>query len=83
MRALLCRVNAVNPGPILTEGTHRQAASEGRSIKEMVDVLKSNLVIDRMGTPEDVAAAVAFLVSDDASFITGAAVTVDGGYTLQ
>jgi NAD(P)-dependent dehydrogenase (short-subunit alcohol dehydrogenase family) len=79
----VCRVNAVNPGPILTDGTRRQAASEGRTLEEMTDVLTSNMVLKKMGRPEDVAAAVVFLASDDASFITGTALVVDGGYTIQ
>jgi len=83
MAWLYCRVNAVNPGPILTDGTRRQAASEGRTLEEMTAVLTSGMVLKKMGKPEDVAAAVAFLASDEASFITGTALVVDGGYTIQ
>lgn len=77
----VCRVNTVCPGPILTDGTERHAASEGKSVKELCSEMTSHLILKRMGLPEEVASAVAFLASDEASFITGASLTVDGGLT--
>lgn len=69
------RVNAVAPGVIATSRT--QALSpERRQILARVTPLK------RLGTPDDVAAAVTFLVSEGADFITGHVLTVDGGLTL-
>eukprot|EP00877_Chromochloris_zofingiensis_P014798 jgi/Chrzof1/9572/Cz04g07380.t1 len=76
------RVNAVCPGPILTSATQRHAASEGKSVQQMVQETCSHLVIKRMGAPEEVANAVAFLASDEASFITGTCLMVDGGYSI-
>ena len=65
------RVNAVNPGPVRTEGTD----SAGEDLKQFYDGTPSG----RAGTPEEVAAAVAFLASDDAGYIQGAVLPVDGG----
>lgn len=67
------RVNAVSPGCILTENTVEVCPTD---VLDMV--LKSNL-LPRHGDPEDIAKAVVFLASDDASFITGQVLMVDGG----
>ncbi len=42
-----CRVNAVCPGPILTEGTKRHAASEGKSVEEAVKEMTSHMIMPR------------------------------------
>lgn len=68
------RANSVSPGTIETNQT--------RFILEDAEwsrIQLSRAMIDRMGQPEEVAAAVAFLASDDASYITGADIAVDGG----
>ena len=69
-------VNAVNPGYIRTAMLAESLADPARTA-----ALEAKAPLDRMGSPEDVAAAVAFLASDDAAFITGIALPVDGGYT--
>lgn len=66
------RVNAVAPGPIATERQQKFADH----IKPVLDRLPSR----RMSTPEEVAASVAFLASDDAANIHGAVLSVDGGW---
>jgi NAD(P)-dependent dehydrogenase (short-subunit alcohol dehydrogenase family) len=125
------RVNAVCPGPILTDGTKRHAAMLGVTLEEACREMTLRQIIPRlvlatcgtkaqlsmicaarqgtaqghaacrmattpvevrrpqqctnrtrrMGTVEEVAAAVAFLASDEAAFITGVPLIVDGGYT--
>jgi 3-oxoacyl-[acyl-carrier protein] reductase len=77
------RVNAVNPVAALTG--FMQGAT-GIASEDMADEMKDRLIstipLGRMGEPADVAAAVTFLASDDAVFITGTALNVDGGRSV-
>ena len=69
-------VNGVEPGNIMTEGMRQHRSPEFiRSMEETVP-------LGRLGSPRDVANAVLFLASDDASYITGTTIIVDGGQTL-
>ncbi len=69
------RVNGVNPGFVLTEGTH----SAGMVGGEFEAYAVANTPLGRPGQPEDIAASVAFLASDEASWITGESLFVAGG----
>ncbi len=69
------RLNAVSPGPILTPLT--------RGEKEQTDAVAAMTAMKRMGQPTEIAKVVAFLLSSDASFITGAEIIADGGVMLS
>lgn len=73
------RVNAVAPGPIWTEGAETMTGS-----KENFDSAMAPMVpVGRVGTPEEIASAVVFLSSDEASYVTGHVLVVDGGVAAK
>lgn len=72
------RVNAVCPGYIETPMT-----AQVRTVEGGTEHLASLHPMGRLGKPQEIAAAIAFLASDDASFVTGVALAVDGGYTAR
>ena len=75
------RVNAVAPGTIETEAVRQVVkTAEGR---RYVDLIREQHPMKRLGQPAEVAQAIVFLASDDASFITGEVLAVDGGYLAQ
>jgi len=69
-------VNGVEPGNILTEGMKAHRSPE--FIRQMEEAVP----LGRLGTPEDIAGAVFFLASDDAAYITGTTIVIDGGQIL-
>lgn len=74
------RVNAVSPGPIETPIFGRMGLPP-EHVEGLAAQMKSQVPVGRLGKPEEVAAAVAFLSSDEARFIVGAELVVDGGMT--
>ena len=75
------RVNAVAPGTIRTERVQRLPEEPGGI--EYIEAIERMHPIGRLGEPREVAQAILFLASDDASFVTGAILPVDGGYLAQ
>ena len=69
-------VNGVEPGNILTEGVRSERSAE------YIDMMAQSVPLGRLGTPDDVASTVLFLASDDAAYITGTTIVVDGGQIL-
>jgi NAD(P)-dependent dehydrogenase (short-subunit alcohol dehydrogenase family) len=76
------RVNSVHPGFIDTPMVSN-ALADREDGNEMRVALMNAHPISRFGVPREIADAIAFLASDDASFITGAELVVDGGFTAQ
>jgi NAD(P)-dependent dehydrogenase (short-subunit alcohol dehydrogenase family) len=73
------RVNMVSPGPTETPLINRNIGMSEAEVRALRETMISNIPMHRMGEPEEVAAAVLFLASDEASFINGVDLCVDGG----
>ena len=73
------RVNAISPGTIDTPGLNELFASADVG-KERVKTIQTIIPLGRLGLPDEIAKAVVFLASDDASYITGVELFVDGGF---
>ena len=81
------RVNCICPGtidtPMVAPTVQRFHQVSGLSIEAINEMLRTAQPIQRLGTPDEIARAVLFLLSDDCPFMTGALVSADGGYTSQ
>ncbi len=72
------RINSVHPGPIVTPMTET-----GRSNPDNYSRMLTKIPMGRYGRPEEVAMGVLYLASDEASFVTGSELVIDGGWTAQ
>jgi dihydroanticapsin dehydrogenase len=77
------RVNCVCPGSIITAASLRHMEKLGMTLEEFNRVEGAKTFLARAGQPREVAWAVLFLASDESSYVTGASLLVDGGYTAQ
>jgi NAD(P)-dependent dehydrogenase (short-subunit alcohol dehydrogenase family) len=73
------RINAISPGGVVTPMFQRFTGGN----KEMQTGFANAHPVGRLASPEDIARSILFMASDDASFMTGSVVAVDGGYTAQ
>jgi NAD(P)-dependent dehydrogenase (short-subunit alcohol dehydrogenase family) len=69
--------NTVSPGPVDTE------FMGGKLTPERRELMAADGVLPRIGTPRDIAAAVSYLISEDAGFVTGHTLNVDGGLYMH
>lgn len=76
------RVNVIGPGMVAT-GLSTKSGMSGEAIKEMNTFIESKIPLKRFAKADEIAKLAAFLASDDASFITGAEYTIDGGATIN
>ena len=77
------RVNAVGPGPIFTPFHQRRIEAAGETVAQYNASAAMGTMMKRPGSAEEVAAAILFLASEDASYVTGALLFVDGGMTAM
>jgi NAD(P)-dependent dehydrogenase (short-subunit alcohol dehydrogenase family) len=73
------RVNGIAPGSVLTDGT--KALYYNPASQQLAQSLLSHIPLGRPGDPEDVAQAALYLASDEAKYVTGTVLVVDGGWT--
>lgn len=76
------RVNAICPGPVDT-ALIRDSAKAFKNPEKAVDDAKEDTLLKRLGTPEDIAKIALFLASEDASWMTGSVLTIDGGIMVH
>ena len=75
------RVNSVHPGFVDTPMVAPFIQGDSPEAKQMFDYITTRTPMGRMARPEEIASAIAFLASEDASYMTGAELYVDGGFT--
>ena len=83
LAAFNIRVNCVCPGTILTRASEEHMARVGMTREEFIAAEGPKNLLNHVGDPREVAYPILFLATDEASFITGTHLMVDGGYTTQ
>ncbi|MTI86762.1 MAG: SDR family oxidoreductase [Balneolaceae bacterium] len=76
------RINSVNPGPVETPIFGKTGMKE-EDLNGLAEEMQNRIPLKRYGQPEDIASLVAFLASDEASFITGSEYNIDGGININ
>ena len=77
------RINCIAPGRTITGMTSPLMIQRGGDMEKGEEIFGAAIPMKRMGTPAELAAAICFFLSDDASFITGQTLIVDGGETIS
>ncbi|MDO9459056.1 MAG: SDR family oxidoreductase, partial [Alphaproteobacteria bacterium] len=77
------RINSVHPGIIETPILTKTFSSGGAAVDSFVKTIQTRTPMARFGKPEEIAYGSLFLCSDEASFVTGAELVIDGGWTTQ
>lgn len=76
------RVNAICPGTVVTPLVERSWRGKGQDVETETARVAARHPLGRAGAPDDIASAALYLASDDSSWVTGQAITVDGGFTM-
>jgi NAD(P)-dependent dehydrogenase (short-subunit alcohol dehydrogenase family) len=74
------RCNAIAPGVHLSDEEWRRLEAEESERAEVYSLIREHCMLPRLGTPEDIANAAIFLASEDAAYVTGQIISVDGGF---
>jgi NAD(P)-dependent dehydrogenase (short-subunit alcohol dehydrogenase family) len=77
------RVNSVHPGFIWTPLVEQLAKSSPQGLEAYRRELDAKHPLGHVGEPDDIAAGIVYLASDEAKFVTGSELVIDGGYTAQ
>jgi len=75
-------VNAIAPGFIETPGLKEPVGMEGKALAELIQSIFGKILLDRLGTPEEVAPVAVFLASDESSFMVGQVISPNGGQVI-
>ena len=73
------RANTISPGPVFTRFHEKRAEALGKSVEEFIAAFGRGGMLKRPARPEEIAASILFLASDESSYVTGANLMVDGG----